>query len=335
MKILLTGMASSHTSKKVHDKNLGFFGMLHNALVSDGHEVEFAAPSIAWNEEYLEQYDTIFMGVVPPTSVTANRVYGALSVIEKTFNSSKLRLVVDSPNHWMLEPSLASVLREPQSLFKSFYSKRSEYSAANNPEVLARLIRACNFLSSSEWPITIYPSLPWKTDESVTDNLPSGAEKVIIGLNFDAAYDKQEFDKEAETSNVWLTNSPKSKWVSLVSKNIHLPIKPIRTSKKDSDSESLDTIKNSLAVLVAPQDRVGGSWWSPIYIQALNTYKPIATEWREMVGFSTDWAYLPSQIEEMLGSDRLQLALSQREVYLDSISTTEETLQTLNNLLNR
>jgi hypothetical protein len=333
MKILLTGMASGHTSEKVHKNNEGFFGRLNSALVSLGHEVHWEASSVSWTKEHLDSYDKIFVGVVPPTALSANKAYGALSVIESMFDSPKLRLVIDQPQHWLLEASLNSVLKNPKSLVKPFYFRRSEYSLASKPEALKRLIRACELLQNESWPITIYPGLPWKTDESVFNYLPSGAEGSLVGMNFDASYSLKGNTDLFKPENIWTTNDLYTRWTSNVQQQLRKEICDARQNKKETDYEVAERIAESAGFILAPQERHGGTWWSPMIMMALNGQTPVVTEWRETLEFSEQWSHLAPNIEHMQAHQRFAVAKDQKRDYLDAIPTREEALETLANLI--
>lgn len=333
MKILLTGMASSHTSPKVHKNNNGFFGNLDAALASLGHEVVWQPASIAWDAEYLESFDKIFVGVVPPTTLSANKAYGALSVIELMFNSPKLRLVMDQPQHWLLEASLGSILKNPKSLVKPFYFRRSEYSLASKPETLSRLIRACELLQGETWPITIYPGLPWKSDESVSTYLPKGAESSLIGMNFDAVNILAGKTDLFKPERYWTSNDYLSRWSYALQGQLSIEIINAKQTKRDDDACITELIAESLGFVLSPQERHGGTWWSPMIVMALNSSTPVVTEWRETMEFSPHWSHLAQNVEHMQPDERFVLAKNQKRDYIDAIPTREEALETLNNLV--
>lgn len=324
MKILLTGMASSHVSPKAHLTNFGFFAALNESLTNDGHDVEWMPSSITWSKEDLDIYDAVFVGVVPPTAISANRAYGALNVIQKLFDSDKLKLVIDSPQYWILGHSLASVVRQPEKLVGVFYNKRSEYSLALSSEYLDILVDACSKLLSEKWPTTIYPSLPWKTNESVAELLPTGASESLIGINLDSLYITKSTPEFYTTTDRWVTTEANGTWTSAIGRTIRHPIEPMRTSKAHTNQVISETISDSIGVLVAPQRRKGGTWWSFVYAQAMNELTPIATEWRESSRIGNSWNVLASEIEDMTAFDRYLLAAKQKEEYLNSINSNTQ-----------
>lgn len=335
MKILLTGMASSHTSPKAHATNFGFFAALNQMLISDGHDVTWIPSSTTWSAEDLDIYDSVFVGVVPPTAISANKAYGALNVIQKLFDSKKLYLVVDSPQHWLLAHSLASVLRQPEKLVGPFYSKRTEYALAVAPENLSNLVDACSKLLNEKWPTTIYPSLPWKTTESVAELLPSGAADKLIGVNLDSLYITDMFSEPTLDAEKWVTTEVNGVWSSAIGRTIRHSIAPMRASKADTNEKISSTISASIGVLVAPQRRKGGTWWSFVYVQAMNELVPIATEWRESSKIGSAWNVLASEIEDMSPRNRYLLAIKQKEQYLNSINSNTENSILFDNILHQ
>jgi hypothetical protein len=336
MEILLTGMSSAHTSPKVHEKNFGFFGVLNKIFTELGHSVTWTSSSMSWSTNDLKKYDAVFVGITPPTSISANRAYGALGVVESLWGSSKLHLVIDSPQQWLIQPSLKSVLANPKALVKSFYSKRAEFSLASSPEGLDRLIRACTLLSNEVWPITLHPSLPWKSDDE-NSNFPVGARDVAIGISYDSKLlsEASAPDKFDTREQKWLIDSKSGQWNEMVSQLVHHPIELLKESKAKTDYDALVSLVNSTGLLVAPQRRQGGTWWSYAIVQALASLTPIASDWRETMALGDCWNNLPAAIEEMSVADRYLLATEQRRTYLESVPTKEETLEIINNLLNR
>jgi hypothetical protein len=333
MKILLTGMASSHVSPKAHSTNFGFFAALNEALITDGHDVVWAPASIIWTAEDLDIYDAVFVGIVPPTAISANRAYGALNVIQKLFGSDKLKLVIDSPQYWILGHSLASVVKQPEKLVGTFYDKRSEYGLAKHPSYLAILVDACQKLLSEKWPITIYPSLPWKNTKSVADLLPAGASDSLIGINLDSLYITNSLPEPTLEAENWVTTDKNGTWSNAIGMTIRHSIAPTRASKADTNEVVSQNIANSIGVLVAPQRRKGGTWWSFIYTQAMNELVPVATEWRESSLIGQSWNVLASEIEDMTPIDRYILATKQRQEYLNSINSNTENSVLLETIL--
>jgi len=333
MRILLTGMSSSQTSPKANERNLTFTGVLNKIFIDLGYDVSWLPADISWTAEHLDStYDAVFVGVVPPTTVSANKAYGALSIIEQLWGSDKLKLVMDWPQQWLIEPSLRSVVSNPDSLTKSFYSKRDQYRDAVAQQ--ERLVKACNLLLTSQWPVTLYPSLPWELETDVKKNAPSQAWDSLVGINYDAALvfslpSPEKFDVRSEQ---WLVDMP-SKWSDSVGMSLNHPVRKLKQTRATDDRDALIEMVNSTGLIVSPQNRQGNTWWSYSIVQAVATLTPVVTQWRESMSLGSSWSLLAPAIEELSVFDRTQIAAEQRYSYLNAIPTKTETLSYVKNLL--
>lgn len=335
MKILFTGMASGHTNAEVHNGNLGFFGVLGNVISNNlGHEIEWRSPSVLWTIQDLEKYDQIFVGVVPPTSLGANKVYGALHLINLLNKDPRLTLVLDNPQLWQFKTSFAAVARDPKSLVSKFYAKRSEYTLVKDSEdILASFAQISERMAAGKWAKTIYPALPWKLNADVASALGIHDLSCLYSINLDAhLVDAVPQFPVARSSN-WLLDNSTTSWSRSVVRTIHRDVELMRSTKKETDSDIFDKMKTSLGSMLSPQDRGVGTWWSYRYIQSLNSGAPIVTNWRETIDLSDSWGFLAYQVEEMSEPRRQELARHQREAYLGAIPSKEDSMLQLKNLL--
>jgi hypothetical protein len=328
MKVLVTGMASSHTKPST---NTSFFGTLVKAVETFA-TVEWATPSVTWTKEFLSQYDSVIVGFVPPTSLGANKVYGAMHVINALYDSSKLVLVVDNPQLWQFKASLASVARDVSTIFTPFYSKRREYKIASTPDISSGIQIAAYKLLNSAWPKTIYPELPWKTAQEVSKFISTEGSDNLVGINLDAML-LSEPKPAKSPAPLWVADSPSSVWTKKIEKLLSLPTIPLKSTPRDTDEQVFDRIASSFGLLVAPQDRGVGTWWSYRYIQALNASVPIVSDWRDTGSLSQNWYLLGSTLEEATAQERLDIARAQREDYLRSIPNKEHSLNLIKSLL--
>ena len=133
-RILVTGMTAQHYSPVVVERSASFTQALVALLRESGHAVHIAQPNTAWDSLYLQEYDYVLLGISAPMALSSNGVYGALSTISKMSNSDKITFFVDSPEHWQIFANLKAITKNPESLFKSFYSRRSGYFSAKSSE---------------------------------------------------------------------------------------------------------------------------------------------------------------------------------------------------------
>ena len=314
MKVLFTGMTSSHCKPS---ENVGFFNTLAE-VVSGSALVEWSAPKLTWTKAELESYDAIFLGFVPPTALSANKIYGAMHVLGLMFDSPKLNLVVDGGQIWQYKNSIEAVKRDVSILFSSFYSKRSDYAKARDPKFIKNIVTAAEKMSNGVWPKVIFPSLPWTTPGCAFEKLSFGSAGASLGLNLDSFLLSQDAYDHSRNP-VWAVDNIKSSWYQTVAGGTALPGVSTKTSRLNEDSSALAVIKSSTGLLVAPQDRNLGSWWTYKYVQGLNSGTPIATYWQDTANFDPSWAVLPYQIEDLSDLSRRSLARDQHESYQASI----------------
>lgn len=323
MKILFTGMASSHCKPA---KNIGFFNTL-SEIFSEIGDVEWAAPSVKWEKEHFDKYDLVVVGFIPPSALSANKLYGALNTINILWDSPKLRLVLDFPQLWQYKISLSKADRDPDGgLFSKFYTNRFEYlSSLNNKSV----IQAIKKLSNKNWPQTIFPQLPWQSEESVWESLKLESKNPLIGLNVDSYLLDSAEDYGDFRNNEWAVNDKKLKWAKSVLNTTRFDSKEIKASRALPDEDAEIVLRSSMGFMNPPQDRKVGSWWSYRLVQAMKTRTPIITDWKETLGFSSAWSLLAYQLEDMTPAERSATAIMQTEQYLSAIPSKSTLIETI------
>lgn len=324
-------MTAPQASENANARSLGFVGVMNAVLSDAGHEVTWISPSVHMTKESLSQFDSVIVGVTPITSVGASRAYGALSVIENMWGSEKLTLLVDGPNSSQMEPSLRSVVNNPASLTKSFFSNRKEYSTVlADSAVSDRVHSAVHRLLDEEWPTTIYSALPWSLQEDV--KLPTNAKKNLSPINLDS-YLIQDNPVAVDRRQKWVVDVPSTPWSVAILKTLELPNSLMKWNKGWDDNQVMDQFARSIGALITSHKK-DGTWWSYRYVQALNSNTPVATDWKFSSRIGVPWGALPSAIESMSQQRRDLLASAQRDLYLANILGKKESLTNLENILN-
>jgi len=325
-KVLVTGMTAQHHSLNAATRSSAFSIALKDVLSAAGYEVHFVSPSTETTAFNLSKYTHVFVGIAPPMSIAANTVYGALCLIDEMWDSQKMTMFVDAPEPWKIFGSLRSIERTPDSLFKSFFSRRPEYrtvsqSKKNKNKVLSGIEK----LNHKNWPTTIYPALPWKTNlTGIHDNaMPS-----FTPLSADSFCISSSIKYPHHRAKSWVLDSPSTKWskevtAGLVFGSVHLKETRVRSS---DDVEKI--MSENLGVLLGPSDDKI-VWWSAKFAQALNTLTPVATDWKVSQQIGQSWGHLAASIEAMDEISRYELAAVQRNEYINAIATREETIEQL------
>lgn len=312
--ILITGMTASHVSPSTMKRTTTFASLLLQALKRAGHGVVVAEPSVHWRKDDFQAYDTILVGIAPITGLGANRAYGALSMIEQFWGDPRLRFFLDAPNPEQITAALSSIVKTPENITKPFYDYRKEYEWAVDPAIRARLLTAVDKLAEDDWPITVFPALPWDA-VGPEGLLPHAAMGKVHGVNLDSILlDRPAYKKFSGTER-WTADDVKSEWTTSLGKTLEHPIDPLRRSKWSDDKEVEFNMANSIGVILAPGKKKA-TWWSNRYAQALAVGVPVITEWRESSVLGEDWAMLASQIEGISDDRRYAIAENQKQQYL-------------------
>lgn len=319
MKVLFTGMSSSHCKP---GKNQSFFKTLA-AAYEEFAAVTWAEPKINWTKSDLEAFDQIVFGFSPPTSMGANHLYGAINILNLMYESPKLRLVVDSPQMWQYKNSLRAFKRDPDQIFGSFYANRKNYDEARKSKTREAAESLAYKLASEVWPTTIVPSLPWHGYEDFDKKVSFISSDSILPINLDS-FLLEETTSSIGRANQWAVDNTKSSWFTTTKNTLRFPAISVKNSTKPKDSEAKERINTSMGLLVAPQDRNLGTWWSYRYIQAMNTTTPIATYWQESGRLSPEWSLLGYQLEDMKPYERQHVAFQQIKTYKENIPPKED-----------
>jgi len=331
-KIYLTGMTASQASPSANIRSLAFAGVMNKVLTHGGHEVVWGDPDLDVTKDFFDQYDLVLVGVGPVTSLSANRVYGALNTIDILWQSPKLRLFLDAPGTSQIGASLRAIDSNPTNLLKEFYSYRKGYKeVVSNVALSSRISNAAHNLAVNQWPTTLYPSLPWKSHSDATKKLPENIANSMVGINLDAHL-IEENPLPIEKSHKWAVDSLALKDTQKLANTLGFPVFPMKWNKGVSDIQVEDQISRSAGAIIS-LNKGDGSWWTYRYIQALNTCTPIYTSWVDTGALGSSWSLLAHAIEDLTDEQRLQLSIDQRLEYLNKVPKKEESTKSIEDAL--
>ena len=322
-KILITGMSAPHASVETNKRSLSFAGIMKEVLVSHGHEVVQDDPEISWNIEDLDQYDTVLLGLSPLTSLSANRVYGALNLMDLLDESDKLKLFIDAPEPTRITASLRAISKTPDNLTKPFYSYRKGYMYASVPGMAQNLLDIVNKLLYDKWPTTLFPALPWYGTGKVISQLPTGAAESLCPINLDSYIINGQTSLEIEKRDKWVVENYNTSWTKEITNMLAHQSVPMKWHKGWSDEQVFTQIASGIGSLISPY-QTGGTWWTYRLIQSLNASTPVVTDWRESHAIGESWAHLASHIESMPLQTRVDLAEAQKEDYVKAIPSRRD-----------
>ena len=331
-KIYLTGMTSPQASRSYNSKCLSFAGVVAKVLEAAGHELTWEDPKVSISKEELETYDSVIVGIAPITSLSANRIYGALNIVNLMWGSPKLRLLIDAPGVSQIQVSLKAIASNPDQITKQFYSKKKGYSEVLSSNALkGRILDAIDSLLHTVWPDTIAPKTPWKDLTASQLKLPEGAFGKFNQINLDSHL-VENVSVSENRHEKWVYDQEDTPWIKRTTATLSAPCSPMRINKGRSDADVAEQMGRAIGSLITPY-KAEGAWWTYRYAQSLNTGTPVATAWEESRVLGPEWALLAAGIESMSPDKRHLVALAQRESYLRHISTKEESTSALETLL--
>ena len=328
MKILITGSTAQQASQRAASRVPTFASMMAEALTRNGDEVDFVEPSFKYTKQFLSVYDLVLVGIAPPTSVAANKVYPAFAMANRAKELNNLALFIDAPEPFKIAASVKSCFTGKSSLLKDFYSKRKEFALFKNDTKLQSEVMDFNeFLYQKEWPVTLYPSLPWSNPFAITQDIPNILEENLFGVNLDyqIVEDLKTEPALGLESNYWVADYPTSKWAKSVTGTLFNPFRPVRSSPWASAEEIEDTINKSIGSLISVH-RASEPWWSVFIAKSLALKKPVITDWRYSSEIGESWSLLGTTVEGMTPQQREALASDQMDAYMAHVEGARETL---------
>lgn len=311
-------MTAPQSSRRLGLTSTSFASILYDLLMDSGCDVSWQDAQGTWTIDDLAKYDAVILGIAPILSLSANKAYSILSLIDTLKDDKRLLLFIDAPEPAKVYASLKSASKDYNTrLFKPFYSKRKDY---NTEAIASKVATAIEHLLSKKWPTILCPMLPWDTNQSISNNLPEVMSTSIVGVHVDACYllGGAQLATNSRRAMHWTAESPRSAWTVDVAKNLMYPHIAIKTGKISSDTVSINAISNGIGMLFSPHGDKK-TWWSPRVRQALYTLTPVVTEWRLAGAIGSAWTHLAAGIEEMSHIDRYELAVVQREQYNNSL----------------
>lgn len=333
MEILLTGSTAAHVSRDKNSRTVTFPGLINRALVDARHNVTWIEPSVSMSKEYVNEFDAVVVGIAPPTSTSAHRIYGSLSVIYHAWELGNLHLLIDAPEPRRIWAGLTAINKNPDDLVKDFFSKRSEYRKTRDKKVFDRIYGAVDYLYNREWPRTFYPKLPWMSFASVSSYIPQVSGENLVGLCFDRDFvESQSSLLPVSNPAFWVADATNTSWTKRQEDLISLPVEPLKSRRWEYAEESLEKLSNSIGCLASVY-RNGDPWWSPSFSQALHVGVPVVTDWLLSSMLGDSWRVLPAAVEDMTVLERSHLVSEQKKSYCSSLLTWKDSVDLLSTSL--
>jgi len=332
MKVLITGSTASQTTFGKPT----FANFLYESLVHADADVTFVLrPSVDMSMEELEQYDKVLVGIAPPTSVTAYKVYPAFAIAYRAWKLGNLEMFIDAPEPHKLQASINSCRTGKSDLTKDFFSRRKNYSDFVASNQLQNEVNGfIAFLHSKKWPHTYYPAFPWSESRTIyQDSLVMGANSLISLVPDSWLFEKNYVSTENATqSNYWTADATNTVWLRSTREQLTQKVVLAQSKRSETEQDVIDRVRGSIGSLISVY-RQGQPWWSPLLAQSLSMDVPVITDWRRTSHMGAEWSYLATSVEEMSHTERYKLASFQKESYMNNIPTWDEVSNELRGIL--
>jgi len=327
MKVLITGSTAQQSSLKTALRFTTFAALMYKSLTDSGASVDFMEPSSKMSKEELSSYDAVLVGIAPPTSLSANKIYPAFAIANKARELGNLIVFIDAPEPYKLQASIKSCYLNVSDLKKDFYSRRNNYDELlTDSEFSADVYSFIKYLYTQQWPTTIFSSLPWSDEQALASAIPNIDGSKLFGVNLDYQILKESPAIESLNGEqtFWTCDAPKTKWATSIEKTLRHPMTPVRHSRWEHRDEITNRMSESVGTLISTY-RSSEPWWTPFLAESLALSKPVVTDWRFSSQLGAHWSHLASTVEEMSALERAELADSQKSVYLDATSASSQT----------
>ena len=326
MRVLVTGATSRQANpdaSNVGKKEVAFAWLLAEALRTSGHDVEHRNPKVL--EDYAE-FDHVFVGLAPLHGLGANRMYGVLAAVLRTWGSGKLSFYVDDPDVGKVTGGLRTMATEPHRLTKPFFAYKLEYEVASQPAYADWLQAGVRMMHEQEWPRLIVPAHPWFVGtDIIAKKVPQAAGRVTtLDLSsFLPVVTVKERDENAEPQpRHWICEAaPDNKWLKQQQPQIDVHRIGKDGNKKVPDTHLVNMYRNAWGVLQPPVEPAG--WWNSRMGYARQALTPYVTRWQDVQALGDAYTVLPHTVAELDQDGRGILVQEQAEAFDHAIPSQE------------
>lgn len=324
------------TKERTH---LTFAKLLKTAYEDLGHVVHVGFPPKGLSAETLHEYDTVFMGLASPNSITSDRTYVASYMIGHLWGTGKLVFFFDDPDirkcfygvgNWLQNPNPSHLFRHVFRKRKLWYDMELYPSDARkwtdwHIEVMKMII---NPDDPSLYPKTIIPGFPWigmdwfKTQMPAVmrDNVSFIDPSPMVGVRAPKEDDDTTRIKEWVSDNILTIQKRTVYWKQF--QHTLLPVNALRTLV--TDGERVAAYRKAWGVLDEPITSTAPGWWTKTLPYAMATGALYLTEIDQVAALGESFNFLPASVEHLSMDERDELAARQRESFQANIWTMEQ-----------
>lgn len=327
MRILVTGCVSRQANPKKNRRDVMVSWLLAECLRDLGHTVEHRDPAV---DETFEEFDHIFLGLSAFHALGANRTYGVLAAFLHK-GHDKTTFFVDDPDMGKIMTGIRSIRKDPERLFKEFFSNRLGYSTASQTEYKTWLWHAINLLHDYAWPTTIVPLFPWGDVEPYRAKLPNAVDLVGLDLSWYVPRYVGEDEWQPERKRVWVSETrPDNRWLKQ-----QRPVYQVKHFGRGFDKRPIDPDLNDVYTKVwgVLDAGIPNGFFNSRILYAAQAGALYVTDWREAEALGDPYRLLPDTAAGFDDDTRTGWAMSQLTALHDATWSHEQALDEMTGLL--
>jgi len=329
-KVLVTGMTSTHCNPDRAATEVTFSTLIAEGCRALGYEVDHRNPEI---KEELDEYDHVFIGIAPPHALGANRIYGAMSALLRSWADGRATLYIDDSDVSKIISGIRTQFNDPARFTKQLYQYRLGWETASEEPWKSWLYSGIKLLHENEWPTTL---LALTSDVSLHKwgaKLPNAAPK-LTWIDPSTLMTTQTPEVPSERGRWWVSESHADERWSIASRpvlDVHRYGSPKRGyTKRPNDAGLAQKYAEAWGVL---QEPTVDHWWSSRLKLAIDASAIYVTKWQSVEHFGGAYGVLPDVAAVYDTSQRDQLAADQADAFNANVMQRSEVLARLKTLV--
>lgn len=322
MKILVTGMTSTHVNETARSGAYNMSGIIAKVLRDEGMEVTVKALDLTDSEfeTEIQSYDRIYVGMGPLKGLGTAYMYPALA-INALVARGKIVPFIDDTDTRKIQREFETCLDRPDELFKPFWRYKRNWNLVNDDDDLQKqILHGVVEFKKAFFTYVLVPA--WNADTAFRTMLRMNRQWADISLPVDASgivipegtlTPSPDMDKRPVWGTGWKEDSTAV----------------LRSGTHAWEVERLNRRHwNGLATVSGVL--VPGPGWCPEVAAAVPMGIPVSGHWKTLAKeLGPSYEVLPGVVEMMSQSERNDLAARQADEFIKACTETDRLRDTI------
>lgn len=319
-KVFITGATSRATNPLKNKRDVMVSSLIAEICRDLGYDVEHGDPAI---ERDLAEFDHVFCALAPLHGLGANRIYGALATVLRTYGTGRLSLYLDDSDTRKIVNGIKTMTDDPYRFTKPFFVYRKEYEIARQPEWNKWLMSGVELLRDHPWPTTLVPAFPWANAQQLLRGTPNVDFSNSVFFDPSAYLPKHDVSDIQSRQDVWVTESTDQRWLDRQRTSWPVQRYGKGFDKRPIDEQLVRAYAGAGGVLDLGEDH---GWWSSRMGYAAETRTPYFTRWQNVSGLGGAYGELPDAFEQLSPAQRIEFGYEQADIFA-KVSETRDSLR--------